>query len=1007
MHTIGIDFGTTKTLVSRIKSRTGEAETVRLGHGSDHISTAIYITSTGEMVFGDDADDCLADPEGIYLRGFKMQLGSETPVTIFANEAGETTFYTAAELVTRYLSYIRERVQSTVFSGEPVSRAIITRPVDFSPARCEELRQAALAAGFKEVKLTTEPEAAALAYCRLNDTQAFRHSALVVDWGGGTLDFALVTRNNQRIDTHPRHSAGIVNLGGELFDQLLWDFATRQIQTSGVGKPNPFTSLPIVRKSKEKLSSATQCTLRLSSEGGICPPISLSRTDFNKLIAPHVEQAAVKILQLLNTISKDDAPEMLLLVGGSCRIPLIKSILESTCDLPAVSWHFSREAVALGAALWDSKIDSAPAPAHTPNTTTVVAGPDTKPQSPTSSPTQKRSKLKYLALAAGLCLLIGIILVLSFLDLRYAARNGYATYARLLLLCGADANKAAPDGCTPLHHAAQSGHTDCLDILIRHGADINAPNKTGQTPLLLAEQYKNTDCVTALIAAGADAERRAAEARAEEISKAAQTAQRMLHQLQSPLKELAAATAALKENDGNRQTLDTLQSKLNSCKELAQQAKKLLDDMNDKAILTAEGGELYTYYQSFTQSITTAEQLYAEVSPRIAERERKVAEARKRIDSTPADKREKLLISSAKENDADVLELLIQDGVNVNAQDEDCETPLIWAAYLGHYKCVELLLAAPGIDVNAQNKGGNTALHGASAVGQNKCIKLLLQSPGVDINLQNKNGYTPLIAAASVGHSECVKLLLESPGIDINLQEKNGCTPLIVAAAAGHSECVKLLLNAPGIDANLHDINEQTPLIAAAATGHSECVKLLLNAPGIDVNQQEKNGCTPLIVAAAAGHSECIKLLLNAPGIDVNQQEKNGCTPLIVAAGAGQRECVKLLLESPAIDVNLQEKNGCSPLIIAISTKQSDCVKILLESPNIDVNLPEKNGCPPLTIAAGAGLTECVKLLVADKRTQINKKFPQNKNGFTALKVAELQNHSECAKILKAAGGKK
>lgn len=374
MHTIGIDFGTTKTLVSRIKATTGEPETVRLGQGTDHISTSVFILDDGRMVFGDEADDRLTDSDGVYLRGFKMKLGNSTPVYAQMNEEGELIQYMASDLVTRYLAHIRTRVQNTVFAGEPITRAIITRPVEFSPARCEELRQAAITAGFEEVELTTEPEAAGLAFCRLNDAQAFRHSALIVDWGGGTLDFALVTREDNRIVTHPNHTAGDVTMGGERFDEMLWNYAEIKLRKQGFNTINPVAMLPIVRKNKEKLSATESTSLRLSHELGTCPPIELTQQLFDTLINESVERAAGKIMQLLKQIPAADKPEMLLLVGGSCRIPYIQRKLEEACHLPAVSWHLSREAVSLGAALWNS--ESAVSPALVEQTAPITPSPN-------------------------------------------------------------------------------------------------------------------------------------------------------------------------------------------------------------------------------------------------------------------------------------------------------------------------------------------------------------------------------------------------------------------------------------------------------------------------------------------------------------------------------------------------------------------------------------------------------------------------------------------------------
>ncbi len=544
MHTIGIDFGTTKTLVSRIVEETGRPETVRLGQGTDYIPTSVFIKDNGDMLFGDEADDRLTEDDGVYLRGFKMSLGNSTPVYAQMNDEGELIQYMAAELVTRYLSYIRTRVQETVFSGEPITRAIITRPVEFSPARCEELRQAAIAAGFAEVELTTEPEAAGLAFCRLNDARAFRHSALIVDWGGGTLDFALVTREDNHIIPHPNLTAGDVTMGGERFDYQLWSYAESKLRKQGIHTVNPVSMLPIVRKNKERLSASDTATLRLSHEHGTCPPIELTQQLFNTLIKDSVERAAGKIMQLLERIPEADKPEMLLLVGGSCRIPYIKCKLEEICKLPAVSWHLSREAVSLGAALWDSQ--AAPAVLAEPATpagreTADVSIPEktTEQNSATqdtqTKPTHKRALNKVAALGTLLAAAVAAPLVYTHFiqmtsqteideesqkqklfaekeqqfrmmpkseytsQLLKAAKENDIILLTLLLNADAYASHADENGLTPLHWAAMYGHNECVKLLRDSGAAINSKSNAGWTPLHMAAMYGHSECMKHLL----------------------------------------------------------------------------------------------------------------------------------------------------------------------------------------------------------------------------------------------------------------------------------------------------------------------------------------------------------------------------------------------------------------------------------------------------------------------------------------------------------------------------
>ncbi len=390
---IGIDFGTTKTLVTRINPTNDWPVPVRLGVGSDYIPTAVYIEDGGKIYFGEDADERVADNTGLYLRGFKMKLGSTTPLYMHFADDGRVVQLHAKDLVREYLLYIRKRIEENVFmEAGSVTRAVITRPVNFSPALLEELKEAAHEAGFTEVKLTTEPEAAGLAFCRMNAAKAFKRSALVVDWGGGTLDFALVTRDGDTIRTHPRLTDGDTTMGGEVFDELLWNYVMQVLRQQGISQLDPISAMPMIRRAKERLSTDTQVTLRLSHMGGVCPPIPLSRKFFNNLIIRYVESAAQKVQQLLRNIPQENRPEMLLLVGGSCRIPLIKETLEDICGLPAHSWEHSREAVGLGAALWQHTMP-------TPQTA-ITPAPQTTTTPPAPQPTLQQQDAESLFLCA-------------------------------------------------------------------------------------------------------------------------------------------------------------------------------------------------------------------------------------------------------------------------------------------------------------------------------------------------------------------------------------------------------------------------------------------------------------------------------------------------------------------------------------------------------------------------------------------------------------------------------
>ncbi len=356
-HTIGIDFGTTKTLVSCVDPATGLPRPIRLGRGTDYLPTTIYALEGGRFLFGDAADDEQELGASRYCRGFKMELGSDYPVLGF-DEGGEFREYTARALSSEFLRHIRQECERRVFLGQPVRRTVITCPVSFSRAQQADLKAAAEQAGFREVELLTEPEAAGLAFCHLCPETAFHGNALVVDWGGGTLDMALVSRRGGRIEVHHQYRDGSALMGGEHFDDLLWQHVADRLRRDygcDPGAESPEAQGRIrtrLRWEKERLSEQEQCTLRLSGGQRPLPPLPLHRAEFEKLIAAELDAAVRMATRLCESIRELSCkPEMLLLVGGTSEIPSIARAMTAALGLPCHPWQYAREAVSFGAAL--------------------------------------------------------------------------------------------------------------------------------------------------------------------------------------------------------------------------------------------------------------------------------------------------------------------------------------------------------------------------------------------------------------------------------------------------------------------------------------------------------------------------------------------------------------------------------------------------------------------------------------------------------------------------------
>src|SRR6185295_1205681 len=132
------------------------------------------------------------------------------------------------------------------------------------------------------------------------------------------------------------------------------------------------------------------------------------------------------------------------------------------------------------------------------------------------------------------------------------------------------------------------------------------------------------------------------------------------------------------------------------------------------------------------------------------------------------------------------------DPATVNAHSADGWTPLHLAAFFGHPKITEMLLAQ-GADVatRSRNPNGNTPLH-AALVGNHKLVVGLLIGRGADVNAADANGWRPLHLAAANNNLDAINELI-AQGADVTAGNGEGLTPLSIAQEKNHREAAALL----------------------------------------------------------------------------------------------------------------------------------------------------------------------------------------------------------------------
>ena len=278
----------------------------------------------------------------------------------------------------------------------------------------------------------------------------------------------------------------------------------------------------------------------------------------------------------------------------------------------------------------------------------------------------------------------------------------------------------------------------------------------------------------------------------------------------------------------------------------------------------------------------------------------------------------------------DTVKMLVEAGAAVCATDDQGDTCLTLAAYFGHTDIVRYLVGLPDVDVNYHGRNNDTALHSAVDDGHRDVVELLIDA-GADIEAQDSTGETPLHYACENGKLAILKMLLKA-GADVCATDNRGTTCLMRAVHHGHTETVRYLVGLPDVDVNAAKICSYTSLHSAVIRNngsHPEVVQMLIDA-GADMEAKNENGCSSLLVACKVGKLDAVKLLVEA-GARVCATDDHGATCLIAAAYFGHTETVRYLVGLPDVDVNLTANEGETALDYASGNSHRDVVHVLLE----------------------------------------------------------------------------
>lgn len=345
---IGIDFGTSTSEVALLEE--GNPVVIPNLLGEVITPSVVGISESNSMLVGKDArDQLLLRPEDTVIE-VKRLMGSKERVSMGEKE------YTPPEIASYILKHLKESAQS--YLGEEITRAVITVPAYFTDEQRRATVEAGKLAGLKVERIINEPTAAALAY-GVNHMEKNQH-VLVYDLGGGTLDVTVLEMFQGVLEV--KASSGNNQLGGKDFDQQLMDYLLKSF------KERQALDISQDKRAMARIKEAAEiCKIALSSEKEhrvILPfiaskdnnPVALEQTitqeTMEALIAKLIESTMKPIEIALGdaNLNKEDL-DIVLMVGGSTRIPLVRRFLSEKLAQEPQSPVDPDLAVVMGAAL--------------------------------------------------------------------------------------------------------------------------------------------------------------------------------------------------------------------------------------------------------------------------------------------------------------------------------------------------------------------------------------------------------------------------------------------------------------------------------------------------------------------------------------------------------------------------------------------------------------------------------------------------------------------------------
>lgn len=348
---IGIDLGTTTSEIAYVKD--GKPCIIRnIEEGDEHVIPSVVSIEGDEIKVGKKAKNQLLLKPELTVSEVKRIMGTDEIIRIQDKE------YRPEEISALILKKLKEVAE--YFLGEEVEEAVITVPANFNDIQRKATKNAGEIAGFKVERIINEPTAAAMAYGVDNIDK--NGNILVYDFGGGTFDVTILEMFDGVLDV--KVSRGNNYLGGKDIDNKLIDYVVSEFEKSTGIRLDASDSRTLARlkegveEAKKTLSSSKMAEIVLPYIGAdkdnnpINLEMVLTREEFENNVKDIIDSTEDIVNEALEDANITDSEiDIVLLVGGSSRIPYVRNMLEKRFRGKIARGVNPDEAVALGASV--------------------------------------------------------------------------------------------------------------------------------------------------------------------------------------------------------------------------------------------------------------------------------------------------------------------------------------------------------------------------------------------------------------------------------------------------------------------------------------------------------------------------------------------------------------------------------------------------------------------------------------------------------------------------------